>query len=94
MRIEYGDILEIPMEPPLYDANAPKRPVNVRINSDLVTQAKALKINLSQELEAHLAGLVAEKRRQTWKQENQEAIASYNHRIEADGLFGDSERVF
>ena len=28
------------METPLFDPSAPKRPVNVRINSDLAAQAK------------------------------------------------------
>ncbi|MEO5327331.1 MAG: type II toxin-antitoxin system CcdA family antitoxin [Magnetococcus sp. THC-1_WYH] len=82
------------MEPLLYDTNAPKRPINVRINSDLVSQARTLKINLSQELESHLVGLIAEKRRQNWKQENREAFESYNQRIKMGGLFSDNERVF
>ncbi|MBF0416160.1 MAG: type II toxin-antitoxin system CcdA family antitoxin [Magnetococcales bacterium] len=82
------------MEHPIDNISAPKRPVNVRINGDLVAQAEALKINLSQELETHLATLVALKQRQTWKQENQEAIDSYNYRMEKDGPFGDGERIF
>lgn len=77
------------MEQPLYDTNAAKCSVNVQIDGDLVAQARSLEINLSHEFE-----LVAKKRRRTWKQENQEAIVDYNHHIEKDGLFGDSERVF
>ena len=82
------------MESPIFNPTAPKRPVNVRINSDLVSQAKALKINISQELESHLAEVVAERKRQTWKEENKEAVEDYNRRIEQDGLFSDGERLF
>ena len=77
-----------------YDPAAPRRPVNVRMNSDLVAQAKSLKINLSKELESHLAELVAERRRQAWKEENKEAIEEYNARIAKDGLFGEEFRRF
>ena len=72
-----------------FDTTAPKRPVNVRINSDLVAQAKLLKINLSRELESHLAELVAERRRQAWKEENKEGIEEYNARIAREGVFGE-----
>ncbi|MBF8271699.1 MAG: hypothetical protein HW380_804 [Magnetococcales bacterium] len=82
------------MEPPLFDPAAPKRPVNVRINSDLAIQAKALKINISRELERHLAEVIAERRRKRWKEENQPAMVAYNRRIERDGLFSDDERLF
>lgn len=82
------------MPRPPFDTTAPKRPVNVRMNSDLVAQAKSLKINLSQELEAHLAELVAERRRQDWKEENKEAIEEYNARIEREGVFGQEFRRF
>lgn len=82
------------METPLFDPLAPKRPLNVRINSALAAQAKALKINISQELENHLARVIAERRRQAWLEENQPAMEAYNQRIEGDGLFSDGERLF
>ncbi len=77
-----------------FDVTAPKRPVNVRMNSDLVDQAKALKINLSRKLETHLAELVAERQRQAWKEENQEAIAQYNTRIFEEDVFSKQLRQF
>ncbi|MBF0147797.1 MAG: type II toxin-antitoxin system CcdA family antitoxin [Magnetococcales bacterium] len=82
------------METPLFDPLAPKRPLNVRINSTLAAQAKALKINISQELENHLAQVVAERKRHTWQEENRTAIEVYNQRIERDGPFSDGERLF
>jgi antitoxin CcdA len=77
-----------------YDQDAPKRPVNIRMNSDLVAQAKEMKINLSKELENHLVELVAERQRRAWKEENQVAIEQYNDRIVHDGLFSDGLRQF
>ncbi|MBF0587731.1 MAG: type II toxin-antitoxin system CcdA family antitoxin [Magnetococcales bacterium] len=77
-----------------FDVTAPKRPVNVRMNSDLVAQAKSLKINLSRELEAHLAELVAKRQRQAWKEENKEAIDQYNTRIFEVDVFGKQLRQF
>jgi antitoxin CcdA len=38
----------------IYDTNAPKKPATLSINSDLLNEAKALKINLSATLEAAL----------------------------------------
>ncbi|MBF0613227.1 MAG: type II toxin-antitoxin system CcdA family antitoxin [Magnetococcales bacterium] len=82
------------MGKPLLDPLAPKRPLNVRINSALVTQAKELKINFSQELENRLVQVIAERKRQAWQEENQTAMEVYNQRMERDGLFSDGERLF
>jgi antitoxin CcdA len=45
-----------------YDATARKRPVNLTLNEDLVTQAKGLTDNLSQVVESLLSGFVAKAR--------------------------------
>ena len=77
-----------------YDLEAPKKPTNLSINSDLLRQAKACHINLSQTLEQRLIELVRESRRLEWLKDNQAALVEYNHRIEARGAFGDSLRRF
>lgn len=77
-----------------YDPEAPKKPTNLSINSDLLRQAKACHINLSQTLEQRLIELVRESHRQEWLVENQAALVEYNSRIEARGVFGDSLRRF
>ncbi|MBF0371314.1 MAG: type II toxin-antitoxin system CcdA family antitoxin [Magnetococcales bacterium] len=82
------------MDHTIYDASAPKKPVNVSVNSDLLTQAKTLKINLSKLLETHLVMEVTKQRREAWLKDNQEAIAQYNKRINQHGVFGDSVRLF
>ena len=77
-----------------YDPEAPKKPTNLSINSDLLRQAKACHINLSQTLEQRLIELVRESHRQEWLVENQAALVEYNSRIENHGAFSDSLRRF
>ncbi|NGZ28906.1 MAG: type II toxin-antitoxin system CcdA family antitoxin [Magnetococcales bacterium] len=82
------------MGKPLLDPHAPKHPLNVRINSALVIQAKEQKINFSQELENRLVQIIADRKPLPWQEENQTAMKVYNQRIERDGLFSDGERCF
>jgi len=82
------------MESSIFNPAVPKRLVNVRIDSDLISQAKALKINISQELELHLAEIIAEHKRNSWKEENKKAIENYNQRIKQDGLLSDDIKLF
>ncbi len=78
----------------LFDAKAAKRAVNLRVNSDLLRQAKALNINLSKALEQQLVELAREARAQQWRAENKTAIDDYNARIEKRGVFSDGLRRF
>lgn len=78
----------------LFDHNAPKKSTNLSINSDLLRQAKELRINISQALEIRLAELLREENSLRWKEENMEAIEDYNSRIEAHGTFSDGLRRF
>ena len=78
----------------LFDNQAPKKPTNVSINSDLLAKAKELKINLSATLESALVDLVNAKQRELWKKENQNAIAAYNQMVEERGTFSDDTRAF
>jgi len=78
----------------IYNTQAPKKPTNVSINSDLLTQAKELKINLSATLENALTDLVNAKQQELWKQKNKAAIEAYNQLVEENGVFGDDLRSF
>ena len=78
----------------IYDTNAPKKPANLSINSDLLNEAKSLKINLSATLEAALLSELKAARRDLWLAENKEAIEACNKLAESHGLFGDKHRVF
>jgi antitoxin CcdA len=79
---------------PAFDTQAPKKPTNVSINSDLLAKAKELNINLSATLENALTELVKARQRELWKQENRAAIAAYNQLVEERGVFSDELRSF
>ncbi len=78
----------------LYNRNAPKKPTNLTINSDLLIKAKELKINISSVLEQALAERLKQTQKDEWLQENSESIASYNEHIEQFGVFSDTVRTF
>jgi antitoxin CcdA len=77
-----------------YNTSAPKKAANVSINSDLLQQAKILKINLSATLEDELAHVIRQKRRAQWLDENRPALDDYNAFIEKHGVFSDGLRQF
>lgn len=78
----------------IYNNQAPKKPTNVSINSDLLEKAKRLNINLSATLEQALTEQVRAEQREQWKRENAKAIKAYNRFIEENGTFSDSTRKF
>ena len=77
-----------------FDANAPKKPTNLSINSDLLRQAKERRINLSQALELRLTEILRDEKRRNWTEENRGAMEEYNRRIETHGVFSDGLRQF
>lgn len=77
-----------------YDTQAPKRPTNVSINSDLLAKAKGFNINLSATLEHALAEQLRAEQRAQWLRENADAIQAYNQFVETNGTFSDSVRKF
>ena len=77
------------MPAPVCDPKAPKKAVNLSINSDLLRQARELKINLSKMLEAALERMIREERARRWQEENREAIEAHNKFVEEYGLFND-----
>ena len=78
----------------IYNHNAPKKPTNLSVNSDLLTKAKDLKINLSATLESALDVQVRLSAREEWLKKNKKAITSLNELVENNGLFSDSYREF
>lgn len=73
---------------------AAKKPTNLRIDSELLREAKLLGINLSRTLEEQLAEIVAATHRQRWVEENGPALSDYNSRIERQGVFSEGLRRF
>ncbi|WP_262030642.1 type II toxin-antitoxin system CcdA family antitoxin [Microvirga sp. Mcv34] len=80
--------------PKLSGAARERRPTNVTLPVELVAEAKALNINLSQACESGLARSVAEARKARWREDNRDAIDTYNGMIEQDGLPLDEFRQF
>lgn len=71
-----------------------KRATNVSINQGLLEEAKALDINLSATLERALEDEVSARRCAKWLEENRDAIATYNARIERDGMLSEHVCAF
>lgn len=78
----------------IYNPNAPKKAANLSINSDLLQQAKELRINLSHTFEESLADIVARRKEELWLEENREGIEDYNRSIERRGVFSHGLRRF
>ena len=70
--------------------NAPhkssRKSTNVSLDVELVSQAKALGINLSRACETGLAAALGVERERQWKEENREAIGAWNAWIAEQGL--------
>ena len=71
-----------------------KRATNVRVRSDLLAAAREAGVNLSATLERALMEELAEAKRKKWRQENRDAIATYNEHVEKHGMFSDGVRSF
>ena len=68
------------------NANDRKRRTNVSLSETLVKDAQELGINVSQACEEGLLAAVKEEKGRRWKEENAEAIRSYNEWIEKNGV--------
>jgi len=82
-----------PMDP-LFDTNAPKKPTNLSVNSDLLSKSRALDINLSATLEQALQAKLAQAKAEKWASENRKAIRAYNDFVEEHGCFGEEYKEF
>ena len=71
-----------------------KKSTNLSVDSELLRQAKQLKINLSKTLEQKLEEIIRKARAESWIEENRSAIESYNQHIERRGTFSDKLRRF
>ncbi len=76
------------------DNSAPKRPTNLTVNSDLLSIAKKMNINISATLEEALKNKVQQQMTTDWLAENKLAIENYNQFIEKNGLFSEGIRKF
>jgi antitoxin CcdA len=77
-----------------YKTDAPKKPVNLSLNADLLKVSKELGLNLSGLAEEAIANAVRTRLSEVWLSENAEAIQAYNKRVESQGVFSDGLRNF
>ena len=77
-----------------YKRDAPKKPVNLSLNSDLLKLSKELGLNLSGVAEEAIAEAVRSCLEESWLKENAKAIQAYNKRVESQGVFSDGLRNF
>ena len=75
----------------MYDVSARKRPVNLTVNEDLLSQARGLTDNLSNVVETLLADYVAREQqaREARARECRAASATWNRFNQAHGSFAD-----
>lgn len=67
---------------------------NLSARADVVAEAKALGIKLSEVFESAITEAVRRKRQEAWLADNRDAIESYNARVARQGLFSDRWRKF
>ena len=72
----------------------PKSAVNLSIDSNLLAEAKALGINLSEAFEQQLRAMVRTEAGKKWLTENRAWIDSYNTEVEQHGVWSDGKRLF
>lgn len=73
---------------------APRKAANLSAPPELVAEARALGINLSEVFERGLRAAVAEARAAVWQEENRAALDSSNAWVEARGLPLAGKRLF
>lgn len=77
-----------------YDREAAKQPTRLQVNSDLLEKARELGVDLATTLEEALALEVHRRQRETWLEENREAIDTYNQHVAQYGVFSSGLRGF
>jgi antitoxin CcdA len=66
--------------------NAPKKATNLSLNASVLEAAKAMGMNISQTVDTLLADEVKRRYWEKWRDDNKEAFAAYNERIQREGL--------
>ncbi|MBE0691787.1 MAG: type II toxin-antitoxin system CcdA family antitoxin [Aquamicrobium sp.] len=68
------------------EAPSVRKAANLSIDADLLSEAKALSVNISRAAEAGIAEAVRKEKERLWRQENREALESWNAWVEENGL--------
>jgi antitoxin CcdA len=78
----------------LYDTTAPKRPVNLTLNSDLVARARDEGLNLSALAEEAVAVALSRRARAKWDAEIAQACRAHEQYLAEYGSLADAVRDF
>lgn len=65
--------------------SAKKRPVSLTVRTDLIKEARALRLNTSRAAEAGIEAAVRKAKEDAWRSESKAAIEAYNERIARTG---------
>jgi antitoxin CcdA len=68
------------------EAPSVRKAANLSIDADLLSEAKALSVNISRAAEAGIAEAVRKEKERLWREENREALESSNRWVEEHGL--------
>jgi len=71
-----------------------RKATNITLSADVLTEAKALGINISKSCDDFLRALIARERADRWRAEHAEFIAAYNRIVAEEGLPLDQWRAF
>ena len=71
-----------------------KKATNLSLSVKVLEAARDMGINLSQTVDTLLADEVKRRYWDKWNEDNREAIAAYNERVEAHGIWGAKYRTF
>lgn len=63
-----------------------KRPTNVSLSADLIAEARALDVNISEACERGLADQVKKTREAKWLEENLPALEAWNAWVRENGI--------
>ena len=71
-----------------------KKATNITLSADVLSDAKALGINISQACDKFLRELVRQEQERQWLSENASFVAAYNQTVAQEGLPLDQYRTF
>jgi antitoxin CcdA len=71
-----------------------KKPANLSVNSELLTEAKQLNINLSATFESALEAEVKARRSAKWLEENKKGLQALNDFVDEHGMFNHKGRMW
>lgn len=63
-----------------------RKAANLSIDADVLAEAKALSVNISRAAEAGISDAVRKEKERRWKEENREALESWNRWVEENGI--------